>query len=51
MTFLTRYRKSIVAATGAVIVIAGRLAGVDSDLYFILVTVGTSAGVYAVPNA
>ncbi len=51
MSVFKKYRKTFVAVAGAVVLIVGRLAGVDSDAYFIVVTLATAFGVYATPNA
>lgn len=48
---MTKYRKAFIAAAGAAVAIAGHFFGLDSDVYFVTVTVLTAAGVYAVPNA
>ncbi len=51
MSFLAKYRKTVVAVAGAAVIIVGRLAGVDSDAYFVVVTLATALGVYVTPNA
>jgi hypothetical protein len=48
--FVERYRKLIVAAVGAGVVVVGQLVGVDSDIYTSVVALATALGVYAVPN-
>lgn len=48
---MTKYRKYIVAAVGAAVVIIGRAYGLTSWEYLDAVTVATSFGVLVVPNA
>lgn len=47
---LAKYRKFVVALTGAAVVIIGRQFGVDSAIYADAVTVVTALGVYLTPN-
>ena len=51
MSKLAPYRKTIVALAGATVAIVGHFCGLDSDAYFVAVTVLTAVGVYGVPNA
>lgn len=48
---LAKYRKFIVAAIGAAVVIADHFAGPGNDISFIVITLATAAGVWATPNA
>lgn len=47
---MTKYRKFIIAAVGAAVLIATRFLGADSDVVFVIVTVATAFGVRQVPN-
>lgn len=48
---LAKYRKAIVAAVGAAVLIATHFFGADSDVVFVIVTVASAAGVYFTPNS
>jgi len=50
LALLGKYRKFIVAAVGAAVLIIGQVWGPGSSLYTTVVSVLTALGVYGVPN-
>lgn len=50
MSVLTKYRKTIVAVVGAVVVILSLQLGPDNAVVQAVISLATALGVYVVPN-
>ena len=50
LDFIARYKKFIVAAAGAAVLILGAALGEQSEVYQAVVSILTALGVAAVPN-